>query len=147
MSKLRQKSETILKDKEPADLMPQTPHVEHHSTGSEHVRDIVIGMSVGLTVPFVLIAANGVTTRFLSSKKSPSIRRVVRAPKRWKRIVEQRVVLRLMMLPTKLTGRLVNPLPPSYSKRKSGGTSNRLLQARPKMGFGPGFLKSRLKAK
>src|SRR5512135_2860162 len=36
--------------------MPQTPHVEHHFTGSERVRDIVIGMSDGLTVPFALAA-------------------------------------------------------------------------------------------
>ena len=35
-----------------------------------------------------MIAANGVTARFLSSKGSPSIRRVVRTPKRWERIVE-----------------------------------------------------------
>jgi exoribonuclease-2 len=35
-----------------------------------------------------MIAANGVTARFLSSKKFPSIRRVVRIPKRWERIVE-----------------------------------------------------------
>ncbi len=35
-----------------------------------------------------MIAANGVTARFLSSKKLPSIRRVVRTPKRWERIVE-----------------------------------------------------------
>jgi alanine dehydrogenase len=33
-----------------------TPHVEHHFTGSEIVRDIVIGMSYGLTVPIVLAA-------------------------------------------------------------------------------------------
>ena len=36
--------------------MPQTPHTEHHFTGSELVRDIVIGMSDGLTVPFALAA-------------------------------------------------------------------------------------------
>jgi ABC-type polar amino acid transport system ATPase subunit len=36
--------------------MPQTPHVEHHFTGSEIVRDIVIGMSDGQTVPFALAA-------------------------------------------------------------------------------------------
>ena len=36
--------------------MPQTPHVERHFTGSEVVRDIVIGMSDGLTVPFALAA-------------------------------------------------------------------------------------------
>ena len=36
--------------------MPQTPHVERHFTGSESVRDVVIGMSDGLTVPFALAA-------------------------------------------------------------------------------------------
>ena len=38
------------------DRMPQTPHVEKHFTSSEMVRDIVIGMSDGLTVPFALAA-------------------------------------------------------------------------------------------
>jgi hypothetical protein len=32
------------------------PHPETHFTGSEFVRDIVIGMSDGLTVPFALAA-------------------------------------------------------------------------------------------
>ena len=36
--------------------MPQTPHVEKHFTSTEAVRDIVIGMSDGLTVPFALAA-------------------------------------------------------------------------------------------
>lgn len=36
--------------------MPQTPHVEKHFPASETVRDIVIGMSDGLTVPFALAA-------------------------------------------------------------------------------------------
>ncbi|MBZ5499305.1 MAG: VIT1/CCC1 transporter family protein [Acidobacteriia bacterium] len=36
--------------------MPQTPHVERHFTASETVRDVVIGMSDGLTVPFALAA-------------------------------------------------------------------------------------------
>jgi len=36
--------------------MPQTPHVESHFTGSEFVRDLVIGMADGLTVPFALAA-------------------------------------------------------------------------------------------
>src|SRR5919201_6511171 len=36
--------------------MPQTPHVEEHFTASDVVRDIVIGMSDGLTVPFALAA-------------------------------------------------------------------------------------------
>jgi exoribonuclease-2 len=35
-----------------------------------------------------MIAANGVTARYLTSQNSPSIRRVVRTPKRWDRIVE-----------------------------------------------------------
>ena len=34
-----------------------------------------------------MIAANGVTARYLAARKSPSIRRVVRTPKRWDRIV------------------------------------------------------------
>lgn len=36
--------------------MPQTVHVERHFTASESVRDVVIGMSDGLTVPFALAA-------------------------------------------------------------------------------------------
>src|SRR5437588_6228350 len=36
--------------------MPQTPHIEQHFTAGETIRDIVIGMSDGLTVPFALAA-------------------------------------------------------------------------------------------
>lgn len=36
--------------------MPLTHHVERHFSGSEALRDIVIGMSDGLTVPFALAA-------------------------------------------------------------------------------------------
>lgn len=36
--------------------MPATPHREKHFTGGETVRDIVIGMADGLTVPFALAA-------------------------------------------------------------------------------------------
>jgi VIT1/CCC1 family predicted Fe2+/Mn2+ transporter len=36
--------------------MPQTPHIEKHFTASATIRDIVIGMSDGLTVPFALAA-------------------------------------------------------------------------------------------
>jgi VIT1/CCC1 family predicted Fe2+/Mn2+ transporter len=36
--------------------MPQTPHVERHFTASNIVRDVVIGMADGLTVPFALAA-------------------------------------------------------------------------------------------
>ncbi|MGD0652652.1 MAG: RNB domain-containing ribonuclease, partial [Verrucomicrobiia bacterium] len=35
-----------------------------------------------------MIAANGVTARYLASKEFPSLRRVVRTPKRWDRIIE-----------------------------------------------------------
>jgi VIT1/CCC1 family predicted Fe2+/Mn2+ transporter len=36
--------------------MPSTPHIEQHFQAKETVRDIVIGMSDGLTVPFALAA-------------------------------------------------------------------------------------------
>ena len=36
--------------------MPQTPHIERHCTAGDVVRDVVIGMSDGLTVPFALAA-------------------------------------------------------------------------------------------
>jgi VIT1/CCC1 family predicted Fe2+/Mn2+ transporter len=36
--------------------VPSTPHIEKHFTASDTVRDIVIGMSDGLTVPFALAA-------------------------------------------------------------------------------------------
>ncbi len=37
-------------------LMPQTPHIEKHFTAGDTVRDVIIGMSDGLTVPFALAA-------------------------------------------------------------------------------------------
>jgi len=36
--------------------MPSAPHAEKHFLGSETVRDVVIGMADGLTVPFALAA-------------------------------------------------------------------------------------------
>src|ERR1700747_1090061 len=45
--------------------MPQTPHIERHFASSDAVRDIVIGMSDGLTVPFALAA--GLSGRLESS--------------------------------------------------------------------------------
>ena len=36
--------------------MPSTPHIESHFTASATVRDVVIGMADGLTVPFALAA-------------------------------------------------------------------------------------------
>jgi vacuolar iron transporter family protein len=46
--------------------MPQTPHLEKHFTAGEAVRDVVIGMSDGLTVPFALAA--GLTGAIASSR-------------------------------------------------------------------------------
>jgi len=45
--------------------MPQTVHVERHFTAGNAVRDVVIGMSDGLTVPFALAA--GLTGAITSS--------------------------------------------------------------------------------
>lgn len=45
--------------------MPQTPHIEKHFTSGEVVRDVVIGMADGLTVPFALAA--GLSGATLSS--------------------------------------------------------------------------------
>jgi len=45
--------------------MTQTHHVEHHFTAGQSVRDVVIGMSDGLTVPFALAA--GLTGAIASS--------------------------------------------------------------------------------
>src|SRR5689334_13967213 len=42
--------------------MHETIHVERHFTSSEFVRDVVIGMSDGLTVPFALAAGLSGTT-------------------------------------------------------------------------------------
>src|SRR5579862_7669550 len=36
--------------------MPLAPHIEHHFQSTATVRDIVMGMSDGLTVPFALAA-------------------------------------------------------------------------------------------
>jgi VIT1/CCC1 family predicted Fe2+/Mn2+ transporter len=46
--------------------MPHTPHVERHFLGSAVIRDIVIGMSDGLTVPFALAA--GLSGAIVSSR-------------------------------------------------------------------------------
>jgi exoribonuclease-2 len=36
----------------------------------------------------LMVAANGVTARYLAARRFPSVRRILRAPKRWDRIVE-----------------------------------------------------------
>ena len=46
--------------------MPSTPHLEQHFTAGEAVRDAVIGMADGLTVPFALAA--GLTGAVAASK-------------------------------------------------------------------------------
>ena len=38
------------------EIVPTTPHIEKHFTATETVRDVVIGMADGLTVPFALAA-------------------------------------------------------------------------------------------
>lgn len=53
----------------------QALEIEEPNRAKEIIEDFMIG-------------ANGVTARFLSSKNFPSLRRVVRTPKRWERIVE-----------------------------------------------------------
>jgi len=45
------------------------------------------GNRAKLLIEDFMIAANGVGARFLESKKMPSLRRIVRTPKRWERIV------------------------------------------------------------
>jgi vacuolar iron transporter family protein len=51
--------------------MPSTEHVEKHFTATAAVRDIVIGMADGLTVPFALAA--GLTGAVAASTKSTAI--------------------------------------------------------------------------
>jgi vacuolar iron transporter family protein len=51
--------------------MPSVEHVEKHFTSTAAVRDIVIGMSDGLTVPFALAA--GLTGALAYSAKGPAI--------------------------------------------------------------------------
>ena len=56
----------------------------------EAIRDLEVerkNRAKGLIEDF-MIAANAVTARFLMARKYPSLRRVVRSPERWERIVE-----------------------------------------------------------
>jgi VacB/RNase II family 3'-5' exoribonuclease len=56
----------------------------------DRIRDLEVGQKnrAKELIEDFMIAANGVTARYLAARKSPSIRRVVRTPKRWERIVE-----------------------------------------------------------
>jgi VIT1/CCC1 family predicted Fe2+/Mn2+ transporter len=51
--------------------MPATPHIESHFTASATVRDFVIGMADGLTVPFALAA--GISGSVLTSAQATSL--------------------------------------------------------------------------
>jgi VIT1/CCC1 family predicted Fe2+/Mn2+ transporter len=51
--------------------MPATPHIEKHFTASESVRDVVIGMADGLTVPFALAA--GISGALASNPHATSL--------------------------------------------------------------------------
>src|ERR1700748_1585903 len=39
-----------------AEIPQELPHQEHHNSSSDFIKDVVIGMSDGLTVPFALAA-------------------------------------------------------------------------------------------
>jgi VacB/RNase II family 3'-5' exoribonuclease len=56
----------------------------------DDLHDLVADQSNGAKslIEELMVAANGITARYLSSKKFPSIRRVVRTPNHWDRIVE-----------------------------------------------------------
>ncbi len=57
--------------------MPATPHTEQHFTAPEAVRDVVIGMSDGLTVPFALAA--GISGAFAAAANAHASALVVTA--------------------------------------------------------------------
>ncbi len=65
--------------------MPQTPHIERHFTASEVVRDIVIGMSDGLTVPFALAAGltGGLAGQPNEEETRPIVQALRKQPKNW----------------------------------------------------------------
>jgi VIT1/CCC1 family predicted Fe2+/Mn2+ transporter len=52
-------------------MMPTVPHIESHFTASASVRDVVIGMADGLTVPFALAA--GITGAIASNPEATSL--------------------------------------------------------------------------
>jgi len=63
--------------------MPRTPHIERHFTASDSVRDVVIGMSDGLTVPFALAAGLSVPWTAPGSSWSRASPRSRREGSRW----------------------------------------------------------------
>ncbi len=67
----------------------QTPEMRPVFVGDE-LRDLETGAQnrAQALIEDFMIAANGVTARYVAARKLPSLRRVVRTPKRWDRIVE-----------------------------------------------------------
>ena len=70
-------------------LSLQTPHAEPIFNGDQltDLRSEVGNRAKELIEDF-MIAANGVVARFLSDERFPSVRRVLRSPERWARIVD-----------------------------------------------------------
>ena len=61
--------------------MPATPHIEKHFTAGDTVRDVVIGMSDGLTVPFALAAGlSGAVTARMSRPTGAWMRAIASGP-------------------------------------------------------------------
>ena len=58
-------------------------HIEQHFTGRDAVRDVVIGMADGLTVPFALAA--GISGALTSSHIVVTIRKPQSPPTGWMR--------------------------------------------------------------
>ena len=65
----------------------ETIEVEHVFDG-EQLRDVQAQRKnrAKALIENLMIAANGVTARFLDARRSPSLRRVVKSPERWERI-------------------------------------------------------------
>lgn len=63
--------------------MPSTPHVERHFTATEAVRDVVIGMSDGLTVPFALAAGLSAAVTSSSLIVTAGLAEVARVQSPW----------------------------------------------------------------
>ena len=63
--------------------MSTTPHIEKHSTSTDMVRDIVIGMLDGLTVPFALAAEISGVGAATNIVVKPGWPRSLLVPLRW----------------------------------------------------------------
>ena len=63
--------------------MPLTRHVERHFTSGDTVRDIVIGMSDGLTVPFALAAGLSGAVQSTSIVITAGVAEIAAGSSRW----------------------------------------------------------------